>query len=268
MKAWSLAAVVLCCAVSSVYGQAPEAPVAPGPTGSPVKPINLNAWAVGSYNPNYTGYCVTCYGGSGCGKRGKVTGPGCGLDIWGVECPCMPPGIETCRKCGFFGRILFYECRRLACNQEGGQGCSWKNDCGDGCGSCGGCGPCGGCHKGHLNDGLLSWLEDFRARPLGGTASLTGPYRTRFNAFGWREGPMSYYGPCVGSYESYLDSPYDARGPLNGNFANYPAAGHGQYDAEAVDVEVPAAPTEAPVKTGALRRAPTALKAAPRVSAR
>lgn len=257
-----MAVAVMLSTVSAAYGQALD-------KSEPIKPINLSRWTGGTYHPDYTGYCVTCYGGGGCAKLAANRTDWCGSDIWRHECACPKPGISgTCRKCGFFGRIFFYECRHLACGQEGGQGCSWQgNSCDTGCAK--GCCGCGGHERGLLNVGLFTWIENFRARPLGGTASLTGPYTPRWGCFGWKEGPVSFHGQCVGCYETYLSGNYDARGPLNGGYDprqpfDGTSAHIGQGD------EVPAAPDAAPVpnarRQGPSAPRPAARPTAPRVS--
>jgi hypothetical protein len=166
-------------------------------------------WQYGTYHKDYPEFCNTCYGGGGCKNCPNGDCDGCNGDsLKGVgACACHAPGIDTCRKCGLFGRIFFYECRRLQPGQEGGNGCHgvFMNDCA----SC-----CEGSSKKHKGP-----LAELKSRPLGGYAALSGPYQSRFGCSGFREGPMSYYGWSCGCYESYISSNLDDRGPLNSGYA-------------------------------------------------
>ena len=131
----------------------------------------------------------------------------------------------------------------------------------DSCDSCGGCDSCGsGCNAGGCHHcGLLNDC------PLGGRAALHGPYIYRYNCFGWREGPLTYYGHCCCCYEHYIWGHFDDRGPLNqgqivGAMHRYPyvpaapAAENGD-EPPAPMVEEPAPSAKRPViKTINLRR--------------
>ncbi len=180
--------------------------------------VQAMTWTHSTYHRNYPTYCTTCYGGGGCHQCSGGACDGChGDNLKGVgACACHAPGIDTCRKCGLFGRVFFYECKRLAYGQEGGQGCHgvFLDD------QCTGCSPCAQKKK---HQGLI---DEIRSRPLGGYAAYSGPYQARYAGSGWREGPMTHNGWVCGSYESYLNGQYDARGPLNGGHAG-PVHRHG-----------------------------------------
>ncbi|MEK6233450.1 MAG: hypothetical protein N2C14_01965 [Planctomycetales bacterium] len=200
--------------------------------------FRFQSWPAGMYHPDFPTFCRTCYGGGHCG-----TPDVCGGKYCGSECATHAPGIETCRKCGPLGRAFCYECRRLGCGQKGGQGCNpmapccakdsllglhgKKDCCSTGCGECGG--SCGDeCCSEYP---LLNKLRNWRNRPMGGWAALTGPYQYRLHCFGWREGPLTYYGHCAGSYETRLSGHFDDRGPLNQGSGNH----HGEQILGTVD---------------------------------
>jgi hypothetical protein len=155
------------------------------------------------YHPDHKEFCVTCYGGGGCGR--EETCVRCGA-CNGSK--CQRDKIETCRRCGVVGRVFFYECRRLGCGEEGGNGCA------KGC-------PmtikmCNGKTRTVRPAAFAKWLtgEGESVFWLGG-----GPdYIPLLSCYGQSknyEGPRDWYGHCCGCYESYLSTPFDARGPLN-----------------------------------------------------
>jgi len=230
-----------------------------------------------AYHQDFNCFCKTCYGGGACQnpnvhKKGGANGQCADGKCTGVpECSYDIPGIETCRKCGLFGRMFLYECKRLAYGQKGGEGCNppvpkcggahrhFGSLMGAGCRTCGmcdsgcGCDSCDscdahGCGKGHHGcskcHGLkrfdfIARVENWKDRPIGGYGALTGPYRYRYYTYGWREGPMQYYGPVVGAYETYLAGNYNDRGPLNSG----PMSWWLTSTAPAATEEVPSPPT-------------------------
>lgn len=172
-------------------------------------------WAYTTYHVMYPDYCFTCYGGGGCGKdgvRSDCADGACGTMKGVGHCATYRPGIQTCRRCGVIGRLLFYECARLSCGQLGGEGCEDEFGVAGDCGSCGSCVGCG-CGHGHRGKGTGP-LARFQARPLGGYASLTGPFQYRYHCYGFKEGYVSYYGQCCGCYEGVLTGQFNDRGPL------------------------------------------------------
>lgn len=210
-----LVATLLCVGFGSL------AQAQPGPSAQEVgtQVAKEADWAYNTYHVMYPDYCFTCYGGGGCGKdgnRGDCANGACNSRGGVGHCATHKPGIETCRRCGILGRILFYECQRLACNQRGGDGC--ENEFG----LPGDCGSCVGCGCGHGKGSRTGPIARFQARPLGGYASLTGPFQFKYHCYGFREGQMTYYGQCCGCYEGMLNGQFNDRGPLNLG-ANVPA---------------------------------------------
>jgi hypothetical protein len=155
------------------------------------------------YHPDHKEFCVTCYGGGGCGR--EETCVRCGA-CNGSK--CQRDKIETCRRCGVVGRVFFYECRRLGCGEEGGNGCT------KGC-------PmtvkmCNGKCRTVRPAAFAKWLtgEGESVFWLGGSPDYI-PLLSCYGQSKNYEGPRDWYGHCCGCYESYLSTPFDARGPLN-----------------------------------------------------
>ncbi|HEY1068732.1 MAG TPA: hypothetical protein VGE52_21595 [Pirellulales bacterium] len=222
MKWWYLAAAATLGLVFAPAAQAQPAPATALDQIAHPELIPQVQWPYRTYHPDYPTFCKTCYGGGGCYTRegkGLCANGGCVTLSGGVgSCAIYPPGINTCRKCGILGRAFCYECKRLGCNQTGGDGCKtcWALfGHNRSCGECytGGCGCDAIKHTSEMS--FCDKIHAFRNRPLGGRTVMSGPWQYRYYAYGWKEGPMSYYGVCVGAYESYLAGHFDDRGPIN-----------------------------------------------------